>query len=239
MEEKKRFVFDVRVVTGIIIIAIGIILLLDSLGYDLNINVWDFWPLILVAIGLKKILSHRGSKQYVVGGFFILFGIIFLLRNLDIMYFTFRDIWPFILIFIGLEIIRNGIFTGSHHNRTDHHRFKSEESVTGDSINISAILGGGEYRYSSKKLNGGKISAIMGGCEVDLRNCDFDGQTITLEIFSLMGGIEILVPQKWEIIVEGIPILGAFENKTSTLNGAKKKLIIKGSAIMGGVEIKN
>lgn len=239
MEEKKKFVFDVRVIVGFLIITAGVILLMDSLGYDLNINVWDFWPLILIAIGLKKILAHNGRKQYILGGFFILFGIIFQLRNLDIMYFTIRDIWPFFLIFIGIEIIRNGVFPGSRHNHSHSPRRKNEETISGDSINISAILGGGEYKYSSKKLNGGKISAIMGGCEIDLRNSDFEGKELQIEVFSLMGGIEIWIPQQWEVIVEVNPILGAIDNKTSTLNGSKNKVIIIGTVIMGGVDIKN
>ena len=240
MEKKKKFAFDIRAVVGILIISAGVILLMDAMGFDLNIDVWDFWPLILIALGMKKILNHSCRKHYVTGGLLIFFGIILLLRNLDILYFTFSDIWPVILILIGIGIIKNGILPDSHHN---HHGFRNSklegEELKGDSINISSILGGGEYKFSSKKLNGGKISAIMGGCEIDLRNSDFTGNTLKVEVFALMGGIEIMVPQKWTVVTQGTPILGAFENKTTTLNGNKKKIIIYGTAIMGGVEIKN
>ncbi|MEN8154819.1 MAG: DUF5668 domain-containing protein [Acidobacteriota bacterium] len=242
MEEKKKFVFDTRVIVGILIIAAGVILLMGTLGYDIDFNIWDFWPVILIAIGLKKIVSPQQSGEMLWGFFLLALGVLFQLSKLDYIDFYFQDIWPFILIFIGFQIIRSGTLTDKgRHNR----HFKEEKSdenkeySPGSSINISAILGGGEYNFSNKKLKGGKISAIMGGCEIDLRNGDFEGETLFLDTFALMGGIEIRVPQKWEVIMEGTPILGAMENKTSTLNGTKKKLIIKGMAIMGAVEVMN
>ena len=47
------------------------------------------------------------------------------------------------------------------------------------------------------------------------------------------------IPQSWDVVLEGTPILGGMSDQTKTLNGSKKKLIITGEAIMGGVEIKN
>jgi hypothetical protein len=57
-----------------------------------------------------------------------------------------------------------------------------------------------------------------------------------------MGGIEIFVPREWQVVMNSMPFLGGMENKTVTdqsTDTAAKKLIVKGMAIMGGVEIKN
>jgi predicted membrane protein len=101
-------------------------------------------------------------------------------------------------------------------------------------------MGGGEYNYSSKSLKGGKISAFMGGAKIDLREADTTEDPMVLDVFTIMGGIEIVVPRNWEITFKGNPILGGMENKTTfEESGPTRKLVVKGSAIMGGVEVKN
>jgi putative Mn2+ efflux pump MntP len=50
---------------GLILLAIGTLFLLDNLG--VNIDVWniigDYWPVILIGIGLKNIWAHFQSKR--------------------------------------------------------------------------------------------------------------------------------------------------------------------------------
>ncbi len=238
MNEKKISFFNGKVFAGIVIIAIGIILLLGTLGLDMDISIGDFWPVILIAIGIKIMATHTNSKDIFWGFFLFILGVMFQLRRLDLFYFSLHDVWPFVLIYIGIHIIISGGKKHHAHQEPKHKKITKENS-DGDKINISAILGGGEYRYSNKKLKGGGISAIMGGCEIDLRDSDFEGKEMIINVLALMGGIEIMVPQNWNVVIEATPILGSIENKTKTLNGTTKKLFITGEAIMGGVEIKN
>lgn len=242
MEEKKVSFLSGKIIVGILIIAAGVILLLGTLGYNMDIDLFDYWPLILVAIGIKIMVSHHDTKDILWGFFVLTIGVLLQLNKLDYIDISFHDIWPIILIYVGIQIILSG---GKHRARMSknrgHHKglMNRNEEVAGDRISISAILGGGEYHYSSKKLKGGKISAIMGGCEIDLRDSDFEGGELVIDTFALMGGIEMRIPQSWEVVLEGTPILGGMSDHTRTLNGSKKKLIITGEAIMGGVEIKN
>lgn len=49
---------------GVLLIGIGVLFLLDNLGilyFDEIIS--DYWPLILIAIGLKIIVSASGNKK--------------------------------------------------------------------------------------------------------------------------------------------------------------------------------
>jgi predicted membrane protein len=95
------------------------------------------------------------------------------------------------------------------------------------------------WAAANKQLKGGSVSTIMGGCELDFRNADMEKEEMVLEISSIMGGVDILVPSHWQVVMHGTPILGSVEDKTTKPENPTKKLIIKGSAIMGGVEIKN
>jgi hypothetical protein len=72
------------------------------------------------------------------------------------------------------------------------------------------------------------------------------GESMVLDIFACMGGVELRVPNNWYVIFKAIPILGGMDNSTSpagdnqnSTDKKKKSLIVKGMAIMGGIEVKN
>jgi hypothetical protein len=47
------------------------------------------------------------------------------------------------------------------------------------------------------------------------------------------------VPEEWEVVSRGLPILGGFVDNTRHTQGAQKRLVVTGMAIMGGIEVKN
>jgi hypothetical protein len=81
--------------------------------------------------------------------------------------------------------------------------------------------------------------AILGGGELDLREARFAEPVVTIHAVTIMGGIEITVPEDVSVHVTGAGIMGAFEH-TSAGEGppGAPKVIINGVAIMGGVEVK-
>jgi hypothetical protein len=109
-------------------------------------------------------------------------------------------------------------------------------------VQAIAALGGATRRCNSADFRGGDLVAFMGGCEVDLRQAHIQGEAAVIEAFAFWGGIEIRVPEDWTVTVEGIALLGAYEDSTHTRESGvmpRQELIVKGLAIMGGVEIKN
>lgn len=226
---------DIKVFFGLAIIAAGILLFLDNMGFGLNINLFDFWPLILIAVGLNQVVQPKEARQSFSGWVFIGIGSLFLLDNLGYIYFSFSNLWPILLILIGFSILKNHVWSGS------------DEGRDSDYINLSFILGGGDQKFTSQSISGGKITAIMGGGKIDLRQASIKGDSIVIDTFAFWGGIEIVVPYHWQVNIQGSPILGGMENNTTSpanVEGIEiklppKTLIIKGSAIMGGVEVKN
>jgi predicted membrane protein len=80
----------------------------------------------------------------------------------------------------------------------------------------------------------------MGGCEIDLRQASIQGEEAVISTFAMWGGIKIKVPPTWNVIVQGIPFLGGFDDKSAKpADHSAKRLIVKGTAIMGGVEVTN
>jgi hypothetical protein len=59
-------------------------------------------------------------------------------------------------------------------------------------------------------------------------------------VFAMWGGIEIRVPDDWTVVSRVTPVLGGFDDKTRPSPGAgAHRLVIRGFAIMGGIEVKN
>ena len=80
----------------------------------------------------------------------------------------------------------------------------------------------------------------MGGCEVDLRQASIMNGPAVIDAFALWGGVEIKVPKDWSVTVKGIPVIGAYEDSTEPpAVDTGQHLVVKGFAIMGGIEVTN
>ena len=228
--------FNTRTIISLAVIMAGIVLLAENLGMDIHINIWEWWPLILILIGIGQLMRPSAHRQPLSGILLVFIGLVFLGNTLDFFYFDMRDLWPVFLILAGLSMLRR------------HSRLKFNAVSGQDSLNISMILGGGEYRFNSQNFNGGKITAIMGGGTLDLTETEMENNEAELDVFALMGGLDIRIPKHWHLHVTATPILGSVEDKTYNahpesdgldMHRTEKRLTITGSLIMGGLEVRN
>jgi hypothetical protein len=80
--------------------------------------------------------------------------------------------------------------------------------------------------------------AIMGGGTLDLREARFAEAETTIYAFALMGGIEIKVPEDITVHVEGVGLMGGFEDKAGADAGPGSPVVrVRGFALMGGVAV--
>lgn len=239
-DKGKRFQINIGIIFGGLILLAGTLLLLDNLNIiRFDHSLWDFWPVIIILIGLSQLINTRTGQFPFFALFLTGLGVLLLLNELGQLNFDVWRLWPLAVIIIGFNIIRHHLRDRTDGDGKPKRLFCGSREVDRDTINISAILGGGEYTFSSKKLKGGKLTAIMGGGDIDLRNCAFESSEIYMDVFILMGGYEIHVPRDWNVIIRATPLLGGVDNKTDKLDDSGKDVIITGTIVMGGLEIKN
>jgi predicted membrane protein len=243
-----------RLALGLVVIAIGVLFTLDRMGYVDAGDFWAYWPVLLIAIGIGRVLQPRGTQERGFGLVLILFGVWFLLSNLDVIHYTFGDVWPILLVVLGIMMVWRAItrpFFETPRRRLRDAVAAADGSAavagpatsgadTSSTVNGFALLGGVNRRCVSQDFRGGSLTAIMGGCELDLRNASISSGQAVVHTLAFLGGIDIKVPQEWTVVAQGTPILGAFDDKTVRVGGdASKVLVVKGTAFLGGVDIKN
>jgi predicted membrane protein len=94
---------------------------------------------------------------------------------------------------------------------------------------------------TSQDFQGGEVSAIFGGMELDLRDAGLAGGTAIIDATVVCGGIELRVPRDWRVNIQTTTLLGGVENKRSQPNASdvKGELTITGAVLCGGIEVKD
>jgi hypothetical protein len=81
--------------------------------------------------------------------------------------------------------------------------------------------------------------------ELDLRDSNMLQDEVKLEINAVFGGVELRIPETWHVVSHGQAFFGGYVDETRNYRSANptdpatKSLILTGSAVFGGVEIKN
>lgn len=242
-----------RIAGGLILVAVGAVLLLRNIGF--LFPHWVFsWPMILILVGIYSGFKHQFRNNswiilIAIGGFFLFDRFI---PELGLEpYF-----WPILIMVIGVIFIlrpkRVGRFKESSNetNNTSNAGFNIASLQTYDSatlsdndyLRINSIFSGVNKTIVSKDFKGGKITCVFGGTNVDLTQADIQGEAV-LKFEIIFGGVKLIVPPHFTVINEIDGVFHGVDDKrkysASTNSSPDKKLILRGSVLFGGIEIKS
>jgi len=220
---------------GIVLVAAGTLLLLDRMEI-LEAREWlRLWPLALMAVGLATLVRSHGVFGRVWGGLLVLAGGLFELDQLGDIRFRFHDAWPLLIIAFGLMLAWKAI-----------EQRRGGGETAGAPVSVLkewAVFGGLEFSVNAQDFQGGEVLALFGGCEIDLSKASMQGNQVVIEANAMFGGVELKVPEHWDVVLHGTPVFGGFEDNTRhpKVEGVEnvQRLIVQGFAMFGGVEIKN
>ena len=223
---------SVQAVFGLMVIAVGVLFTLDNLEIIDARDYLQFWPAGLVAIGLLKLYhAARGGQGWVGGLFFVSIGAWMLIERIVYFRIDAREVMPLFLVFLGGYMVWRGFGGRRSTLRPDDGQ---------STFSALAIMGGVARRSNTQTFRGADLTAIMGGCEIDLRKASIEpGTEAVIDVFAMWGGVEIKVPPDWTVITRAIPIMGGVEDKTHAPETADKRLVIRGLLLMGGAGVKN
>ena len=224
-----------QVAIGLIVIAVGVIFTLDNLGIIYAPDYLQYWPVVLVIVGAIKVWNARRDGHGWFGGLvFLGIGTYMLVNRIAYFRIDARMVFPLFLVFLGGYMVWRGFSRG-----------KSRGGPADGLSRFSslAIMGGSARRTDSQTFEGADLTAIMGGCEVDLRAASIAANTeAIIDVFAFWGGIDLKVPEDWVVINRVVPLMGGVDDKTRVPVASAtppKRLVVRGIVIMGGVSIKN
>ncbi len=254
---------------ALILIAIAMFLNNIGFGFiGVIFSLWPFALIVaglVLLLGKDSVPRRPGLLPY----FLIGLGALFVLIKFHLVNFTIGAILlPLLLLFLGLKILRPGNHSGNRFYRGPSGQEGESQAVdeqsakwdwrthanpgkasavnqdySGERIDIFCLLSGADYSTRSLNLTGGNVVTILGGADIDIRDADTQADEIVLEITSVMGGVDLKVPAHWQVIIQVVPVMGGISNKTTCLaermNLPKKRLLITGTVVMGGIDVRN
>jgi hypothetical protein len=101
-----------------------------------------------------------------------------------------------------------------------------------------AIMGGSHRRGRFRAVGSINAVSIMGGDEIDLREAEIEGGELTLNLFALMGGANIYIPDSVELEVSGFSLMGGnTEIGAERLRPGAPVIRLRTYNLMGGATI--
>jgi predicted membrane protein len=239
--ERLRYSGPRHAVAGIVLLVVGIVFLLTNLGVIYPEDVHTYWPVILVAFGVAHAILARDAGRRLFGGIVAVSGMVLLAHNLGYIHGDiWQLLWPVFLIFLGVSFLLRAI-KGGRPPGASPLGFPPVSSAGPNALNEYTVFGGVRRRIDSQEFEGGDVSAIFGGVEIDLRGAATKKDEVILELNAIFGGVELRVPDTWDVTVRGAGIFGGYEDKTmprrDPASGKRPLLVITGSAIFGGVTV--
>lgn len=221
------------IVVGALIATFGLTLLANNLGWaDMRSVMRQFWPFALVVFGIANLFSVKPGASF--------WGIVMIVAGLWI--FAAQSGWisvsfwavfgPTMLVLLGGVVVWRAVSLPPQPDK----RPESEAF-----INSFAVMSGNEHKPTALPFQGASLGTVMGGVKLDLTGAEMDGDTATIDVFAVMGGVEIFAPREWEVASQVTAFMGASVDKRRPAQAGmtRKVLVVRGFVFMSGVEIKD
>lgn len=228
-----------NLVVGICITAVGVALVLDRLHVIEARQLLRFWPLAVIVFGASMVVQalQSGDDAATAGSG----------RR--------THVFPrfFVLILVGI-LVTQTLHRGSAAIQTD----------TNERVNLFAVMSRDQRVSYATGFHGGEMTSFMGECQLDLRHATVaPGEEAVIDVFTLMGGLVLQVPDGWTIDVQALPVMGGVtdrrsprdrdgaqaaqgsatstvEEKTPPSNTlAPPRVVLRGFIMMGGLVIRS
>ena len=176
--------FTPNLVIGLTIMAVGLALLLDTLGVRDLASMMKYWPALIVLFGASLVAQafhpvDPAAPRKAPNGAPCFF--LFLLAVA--MFWTF-----------GLP--------GS-----------IETSAAGRSISATGVMGKAQTTATGD-VRSGRVAAVMGRSSLDLRQVQLGpGEEVIVDVFVAMGRVNVRIPDHWIVDWSALPIMGSLDEE--------------------------
>ena len=217
-----------QAVIGLLVAAIGVLLLVSTTEVASANGVIRWTPSLFILFGLWRLVAN--GFQRVLGPVLII--VIAGFVQLLALGMSVGNLWPAILIIVGLAIILRRV-GGRRSGVSD------EPGAGAADIDIFSMFSSVRRSVSSGNFQGGQATALMASAQIDMRDAAVVEKPATLEVNVVMGEVKLRVPSDWTVQLDNATLLGESEDKRSRheSQGNSPDLLIAGLVLMGSLKI--
>ena len=198
---------------GICLILLGTVLILDRLQLVDASQILRYWPVALVLFGVALVIQSFQRADAAHG------------RDRDrISTSAHVIVW---VIFAAHDVA--GVLARRHRSRTD----------SSETASVVAVMSRHQQISSAPVFRGGRDDRRHGTRRLDLRKTTVaPGEEAVIEVFTLMGGSTIRVPDGWTVDVRATPIMGGVKDRRTGARdvAGAPRIVIRGFIMMGALE---
>jgi predicted membrane protein len=242
-EQRQRNPMSSRVVVGVVIVAIGAILLVGNLGwFDARHMLRILWPLAFVAAGVAMLRDSEQQRSRPWAWVFITVGLWIFADKIGWVHFNVWElIVPGILLFVGGTLVWRAMSEQRQIEDTEaNKRHPALGAEQAEFVRSFAFMSYCDLHPVSHPIRGADLTAVMGGIRIDLRDTPMQGEQIAIDVFAFWGGIEILVPPDWIVSSKVSTLIGGFvDSRRPSKVVPNKTVVVRGFNLMSGIEVKN
>lgn len=225
---------------GALIVAIGLILLLDQLGYVSAAYIFRFfWPAIFIFFGTELAVCRNNPSRRIIGILLVSFGVLLLFGSLGILRVGLYTMWPMLLIVWGIWVIARAFgredawkarIRDAIHDRRDEWKAKMKDTI-GQKFDNSP----GNPTQTHSDFADGIKSTIQNGWSSWTGNESSDAEFDHVAIF---GGVKQRISVKNFRGGRLLAICGGFDIDLTRADIDGQSAVIDANALMGGGEIR-
>jgi hypothetical protein len=211
-----------RILWGLVLLALGGILLADQLGaVDAGAVISGWWPTVVIAAGLLRLADRPPDRSGAL--VLVAIGAVLLIWRQGLL--DLAIVLPVALIVGGVWVLVR--------------RPRGGSSVVGGGqpLDLLAVLGGRDVRVSGDRFTGGEATAVLGGLELDLRGALLPTEGAKLEVTAVLGGVDVKLPNGWDVRIGGTSILGGTDDRTLPAVAGAPRLDVTATSVLGGVTV--
>jgi hypothetical protein len=210
-----------------------------------DLGLVDFWPLVLLFAGTSSLLRARGFLAALFALAFVALGAVLLAGNLGFLQFPAARLWPGLLVLLGIALLIGGARGSKRRAPLSDPPARASEgrglAYADERFDKQVTLAGLELKIESQAWKGGELGVTAGGVELDLRYARLAPEGALLDVRILMGGVDIRVPDTWQVKNDVTPLLGGADDSTRSTQGSTDAPLLRvvGSVTLGGISIHN
>jgi len=231
-----------KVFAGLILLAVGGVLLLQQLSWFIFPDWVLSWPMFLIILGIYIGTKNNFNKP--APAILIILGLIFLADDIVPDIDLSRIFWPLAIICLGIWMIlrRNHHIDRRRYQNRWHNKFSNasfdnpfEQKMAGsdtpaveetdsnysknygahygdDYLDTVSVFSGAKKTILSKNFKGGEIVNVFGGTEIDFTMADINGR-VTIDVTQIFGGVKLVVPSHWQVVADVASVFASTDDK--------------------------